>query len=239
MKNNKLTKLEKIASQIVDRDEYMRQSIFNSFYNNGSIANFTHSSEEDPLAPLLEMAKAEPAPNTLTQEQMGDICLQIRENVKQGKQGNIEIQFHKGLQISDKHARPLGNTIVKITPMDTSASKYFFIKTGDILNTTIFLGGDNVSGIMVIEDENGDEHLLRLSELQMLSLQPEPDPRKEIGLMTSYLWLTNVYTNIILGFDLNPVKNLLLAEWLQKEWQLAKDNASHSSNLVIGGDVNE
>ena len=93
-----------------------------------------------------------------------------------------------------------GNTVVKILPMDTSAQDYtfIFIKSGDTLDASVFLGGDNASGIMVIKDENGEECFLRISEFHLLSLRENPNPRKEVGLMTSFLWLTaKVYTSII------------------------------------------
>lgn len=239
MKNNKLTKFEKIVNQIVDCDEYERQSVIKSFYNDAGIVNFSYSSEKEPLAPLLEIAKAEPAPNTFTQEQLGDICQQIRDNIKQGKPNNVEIQFHKGRQVSDRQISPLGTTVVKLTPMDDCRPKYFFISKDDILNASVFLGGENASGIMAMPDKNGNNHFLRLSEFHMLSLWTEPDSHKEIGLMTSYIWMiAKVYSSTIHSYNLNPVKNLLLAGWLQEEWQHAKDNSSKLSNEVIEGEVN-
>ena len=213
----------------------------NMFYPDGSLANITPSSEKAPLAPLLAQAKQPPAPQTPTQEQLLEKCQHIRDNIKQGKTGNIEIQFCRGRQLSDKQIFPLGNTVVKILPMDTSAQDYtfIFIKSGDTLDASVFLGGDNASGIMVIKDENGEECFLRISEFHLLSLRENPNPRKEVGLMTSFLWLTaKVYTSIIFATNLFPVKNLLLSEWLQKEWQRAKDSASNPSSEIVGGESN-
>lgn len=76
-------------------------------------------------------------------------------------------------------------------------------------------------------------------EFHLLSLRENPDPRKEIGLMASYLSLTaKVFTSIIFASSLDPIKNLLLSEWLQSEWQRAKDAASKSVNEATGGEVN-
>lgn len=211
------------------------------YYPNNSIASFTLSSETNPLAPLVKRAKESLAPQAPTQEQLSEKCQQIRENVRQGKKGNIEIQFHKGRQLSDKQAFPLGNTVVKILPKDTNTQDFtfIFIKAGDTLDTSVFLGGDNAFGIMAMKDENGEEYFLRISEFHLLSLRENPDSRKEVGLMTSLLWLTaKAYTSIIFASNLLPVKNLLLSDWLQKEWQRAKDSASKLSSEEAGGESN-
>lgn len=138
---------------------------------------------------LIAQAKQPPAPQTPSQEQLLEKCQQIRDNVRQGKTDNIEIQFRKGRQLSDKQVFPLGNTVVKMLPMDTNTQDYtfIFIKSGDTLDASVFLGGDNASGIMVIKDENGEEYFLRISEFHLMSLRENPDLRKEVGLMTSFL----------------------------------------------------
>jgi len=94
-------------------------------------------------------------------------------------------------------------------------------------------------GIMLIRDENGDDYFLRLSEFHMLSLRTDPDPHKEVGLMTSFVWLSaKVYTSVVVAPSLDPIKNLLLSEALLAEWQRAKDAASKPSGEEGGGDRN-
>lgn len=233
------SKLEKLAIRIMEEEKREVESELCKFYPNGTIANISPSSEEQPLASLLQQAKNPPSPQALTQEQMKEVCLQIRSYVLQGKPSNAECQLHKGRQLSDRHEFPLGNTVVKILPMDTFEPKYLFIKAGDILNASVFLGGDNAAGIMVIQDENGNDYFLRLSEFHLLSLREHPDPHKEIGLITSYVWLTaKVYSSILFSYSLDPIKNLLLSDRLQSEWQRAKDAASKSANEVEGGESN-
>lgn len=214
--------------KLTDQENEKAKVATSTFYPDGTIANFTLSSAKQPLATLLTLAKQPPAPQAMTREQLLDTCMNTRINVKQGKPGNIEIQFNMGRQISDKQILPLGNTVVKVLPMDSNQPAYLFIKAGDTLDAHVFLGDGNIPGVMAIEDENGEECFLPLAEFHLLSLREDPDPRKEIGLMTSYLWLTSkVYSSIIFAASLDPIKNLLLSEWLQAEWQRAKDAAAN------------
>lgn len=226
--------------KMLEQEEKMVKSEVEKFYPDDILAHFSFSSEKAPLAPLLTKAKEPPAPQTPTQAKMKEICLQIRDNVKQGKQGNVEIQLNKGRQLSDKQAFPLGNTVIKVLPLDADKPEYLFIKSGYTLDATIFLGYDSVQGIMVIQDENGDDNFLRLSEFHLLSLRDDPNPHKEIGLMTSYVWLTaKVFTSILFASSLDPVKSLLLSEWLLAEWQRAKEALLDCNTEVTGGSAHE
>lgn len=237
-KGNK-SNLENRIGQMVLQNEKEAKAVTDAFYPDSVIAPFSFSSEQNPFAPLLAQVKTPPVPQTSTQEQLTELCQLIRADVKQGKPGSIEIQLNKGRQLSDKNVFPFGNTVVKLRIMDADEPIYLFIKADDTLDAAVFLGGDNATGIIVIKDEKGEEHFFRLSEFHLLSLRENPDPRKEIGLMTSYLYLTaKVYTSIIFATNLFPVKNLLLSECLQKKWQRAKDSAAKSSNEIAGGECN-
>lgn len=237
-KKSETKQIDRMA-QMALQNEKEANAATSTFYLNGVIAPFSFSPEQNPFAPLLTQVKTPPVPQTPTQEQLTELCQLIRTDVKQGKPGSIEIQLNKGRQLSDKNIFPLGNTVVKLRTMDADEPIYLFIKADDTLDAAVFLGGDNATGIIVIKDEKGEEHFLRLSEFHLLSLRENPDPRKEIGLMTSYLYLTaKVYTSIIFATNLFPVKNLLLSECLQKEWQRAKDSAAKSSDEIAGGECN-
>ena len=234
-KNSGIT-LENRIIQMQEQEEKSVKSEVSKFYLDGTLPDFIPSSKQAPLAPLLAQAKTLSDPQALTQEQLAKECLSIRGNVKAGKPGNIEIQLNIGRQRFDRQILPLGNTVVKLRPMDADKPYYFFIKTGDTLDTSVFFGGESAVGVILLRDENGDDFFLRLAEFHMLSLRENPDPRKDVGLMTSYLWLTaNIYSSVIFASSLNPIKNLLLSEWLQTEWQRAKDAASKPSGADGGG----
>lgn len=236
MGKNSEIKMKDHIFQMLEQEEEKIKTEASEYYPDGVIADFTPSSKEEPLAPLLTLAKQAPAPQTPTQDQLMEACQGIRISVMAGKKANAEIQLNKGRQLSDKQVFPLGNTVVKVLPTDSDQPFYLFIRAGDTLDASIFLGGDNAMGILLIKDENGTDYFLRLAEFHLLSLREDPDPRKEIGLMTSYLWLTaKVYSSIIFAANLNPIKNLLLSEWLKAEWQRAKDATSKPTNEAEGG----
>lgn len=236
----KKIKLDDRVLKFADQENEDAKAAASTFYPDGIIANFTPSSTKYPLAALLTQAKQPSTPQSPTQEQLLDACLQIRENVRQGKPDNMEVQFKKGRQLSGKQAFLLGNTVVKILLMGFNQPIYLFIKGGDTLNASVFLGGDKAYGILVMKNESDKDYFLRLSEFHLLSLRQDPDPRKEIGLMTSYLWLTaKVYSSIIFAASLDPIKNLLLSDWLQAEWQRAKDATSKPANEATGGESND
>ena len=234
------TKLAERLFQMLEQESEKASSEVKEFYPNGILADCSFSSEADPLIPLLAQAKMPPDPQSPTQDQLAEQCLAIRNNIKGGGTGNIEIQFNWRRQLSERTILPLGNTVVKLLLMGSTEPKYFYIKAGSTLDGLIFLGGDNNWAIMAIKDKEGHDYFLQLAELHMLSIQENIDPRKETGLMTSYSWLTGkVFSSIITSYSLDPVKNLLLSSWLESKWQQAKAAKEQSYNEVKEGNADE
>lgn len=144
-------------------------SIIEKFYPYGTLASFSFSTMPSPLTPLLTQAKAKATdPHAPDQKLLADACQQIRNCVQQGKPESVEIQLNKAQQVSDKCIYPLGNTAIKILPPEGEPF-YLFMKAGDTLDASIFLGGSYGGGVMLIRDENGDDFFLGLSEFHMLS----------------------------------------------------------------------
>lgn len=222
--------LEKVILQTMEQEESTIKAIVGDFYKDGSITNFSLSSEKAPLAPLLALADQVSDEQVWTQERLRECCLEIRSNVKQGKQDNIEVQLHKGRQLANGQIFPLGHTVVKLLPMDAEMPVYLFVREGDTLDATVLLGSDTGAGILVIKREGDDDFFLRLAEFHLLSLRNDPDPHKEVGLLTSYVWLcAKVYSCVLLASSLNPVKALLLSDWLQDQWREAKDSTQNTT----------
>lgn len=88
------TNLADRAIQLLDQQNEQAKAATNNFYDDSILVNLTPSSAKQPLATLLTLAKQPPAPQVPSQEQLLDACLNTRINVKQGKPGNIEIQFN-------------------------------------------------------------------------------------------------------------------------------------------------
>ncbi len=236
MKNNKES-LKSLSKTMFRELEEIYFEVKKNYANDGTWVEFLYSSNPSLIDSLLARAKKL---KEQTKEQLSEECIRIRNNVKNGIPGNIEIQFNEGRQLSDKRVLPLGNTVIKILPMDESKPNYIFIKAGNTLDALIFIGGNDSQCIMVFRDENGDDFFLRLSEFHMLSLVEDPDPRKEIGLITSYIWLTaKVHSSVVLGFSLAPIKNLLLSDWFQAEWERIKDTLPQSADEEAKGESNE
>lgn len=232
-------KSENSVFQMILQEREKAKAAASIFYPDGIIAPFLIASKQNPFASLLTQAKALPASLSPTQEQQTEFCKLIRANVKQGKPENIEVQLNKGRQMFDGKLFPLGNTVVKLR-IGLNDPNYFFIKAGDTLNASVFLSTDARVAIMLLEDENGDDYFLPLSEFQLLSLQEDPDPRKEVGLITSFVCLTSqVFTSILLAPSLDPIKNLLLSELLLAEWQRAQEALLQLDTEVTGGSTHE
>lgn len=229
-KEKKLTKLEKAVIADMDREQTQIQQEIDSFYPNGTLPDITFSSEHNPFEKLLESEHKE-----FSQEQAAEECERIRGNVQAKKPNNIEIRFNEGAHYFNGVKHPLGTTIAKFRAMD-GKTIYLYVKDGDTVDAIAFIGGDNILAFLATKDKDGREQLIRLSEFHLLSYHETNDPKKEVGLLTSFVWPgVKIYSSVLYTWNLFPVKNLLLSEWLQDKWQRMKDAANQSANQIEGG----
>ena len=171
---------------------------------------------------------------TFSQEQMATECDRIRSYVRAKKPDNIEVRFNEGAHYFNGKKHPLGTTIAKFRAMDSSEPTYLYVKDGDTVDAMVFIGGENILAFLATKDKDGKEQITRLAEFHLLSCQENTDPNKEVGLLTSFVWPgVKIYSSVLLGSNLFPVKNLLLSEWLQDEWQRMKDTAGQ--HQIEGG----
>ncbi len=229
----------KLADQI-QREEVAVQKEVMEFYPDGIMADFAFVASK--MAPLSEIANVKMVPQALTQEQMEEECFTIHSNVRQGMPDNIEIRLNSGVQYFNRNRYELGNTVVKLQTIDSNSPHYLYLKAGDTLDAGIFVGGDDARGFLVTKDERGNDLFARLAEFHMLSVQENTDTQKEVGLMTSYIWLTaKVFSGVLLASSLAPVKNLLLSEYLEAEWKRSRESAKTQqlSSEVTKEDANE
>ena len=227
----KLSKAEKAALAAEDRERALIQQGINNFYPNGILADFSFSSENSPLAGLRASEQ-----EIFSQERMATECVCIRANVQAKKPDNIEVRFNEGSHYFNGVKHPLGTTIAKFRPMGSGKPIYLYVKDGDTVDAMVFIGGENILAFLATKDENGKEKFIRLSEFHLLSYHENTDPKKEVGLLTSFVWPgVNIYSSVLFAWNLLPVKNLLLSEWLQNEWQRMKDAADQSANRIEGG----
>ena len=167
-------------------------------------------------------------PQSVTDEKMQQQCFQIQNFVKAGRTENLEIQFEKGIQRFEGRKHELMETIVKLDIQDADKPVYLYLRENERLRAIIFAGGDEMNAFLVLEDNDENICFARLMGFHMLSIPETAVPGKEIGLMTSYSYMAaQVYSGVIMGQTLNPVKNLLFSEWFQalaeKEEELKED----------------
>lgn len=185
MDKNFLDKLMK--SQ--EKEEIQVRKQVGMFYEDGERAEITTSSEQDPFIAIFSRLRKDITPQAFTEEQMLEKCLQIRDNVKQSKPDNIELNFIQMVQRFKGNNFDLCNTVIKVVAMDADMPVYLHVRKGDILSSLVFIGGDDAQAFLVTKDADGKNSVIRLSEFHLLSISENSSPEKEIGLMTSYSWI--------------------------------------------------
>lgn len=158
-------------------------------------------------------------------------CSDIRKNVEKGKTNNIVIDFIHGNQDFEGKEYELDDTIIKVEVMGSKEPIYYHINKGDVLQSMIFIGGNDANAFLVKKDEDGVFSVLRLSEIHMFSLSEDLSPKKETALMTSYSWMeAKVHSSIIIGPNLNPIRTLLLSDWIKNK----KDSVQKKDIRMVG-----
>ena len=168
-------------------------------------------------------------------------CFQIQNFVKAGRLENLEIQFEKGIQRFEGRKHELMETIVKLDIEDTDKPVYLYLRENERLRAIIFAGGDEMNAFFVLKDDEENICFARLMGFHMLSIPETSVPGKEIGLMTSYSYgAAKVYSSVIMGQTLNPVKNLLFSEpspikerWLKRQPTAASTLCSTSPAATL------
>lgn len=206
-KNNK--KPGPIWKAIEKNYEEVKEEASN-FYEDGILVDM---SKQKSITEIVADIQKAPNNQTLTAEQMWEKCLNIRKKVMEEKPGNAEIDFIHGTQKFEGREHQLGDTVFKAIETTTHKPIYFYNKKGEVKDVLVFIGGDDAKAFLAAKDDEGNAYFIGLDEFHMLSVSENSKPGKEIGLMTSFVWLrTKIYSSIILAFNLDPVKNLLLGE---------------------------
>lgn len=200
------------ALKMFEEQERIVKTEVSEFYPDGIRADIASSSDEDPFTQILSTGKKEQSAQAFTEEEMQEKCFQIRNNVKDCKPDNIEINFIEGVLRFKGNKYELGSTVVKAVAMDASKPVYLHIKKEDAVSSLVFIGGNDAQAFLVTKDDN-KTLFTRLTEFHLLSISENSTPEREIGLMVSYSWIpTQVYFSIIMGYSLDPIKNLLLSD---------------------------
>lgn len=234
--------LEDFLFKEMEKEKQEVQAVCSVFYPDGVLADFLFSSDKDIAKSLIAQSQAITTATSpdLTQEQLEEQCHLIQGNVKQGKADNIEVRLDQMAQLFEKKKHSLWKTALRINVWDDDVgSRCIFIKDDSTLDFRVFIGGENAVAIAATRNEEGEVRYTRLSEFHLLSFRENSDSQKEVGLVTSYIWLSaKIFTSVIFAYNLDPIKNLILSDWLQSEWQRAKEAGEQLSDEMPGGDAN-
>lgn len=210
------------------------------FYPNGELVKEIAEPEDgsnsvDPFAEVASKSRENPNPKALTEDELQERCNKIRDYVKQGKPDNMVISLVLGELRTQGKSYELKHSVIKAIAFDTDETVYLRFKPGDVVSGLIYIGGDDMDAILVSADEEGKLTFLRFSEFHMLCVFPNPEIKKEFGLIISFLWLTaKVYFDFIRGANLDPIKNLILSDALRD--QIAEQQKPKE---IEGDDTNE
>lgn len=204
-------KLDHAIWKAIEKNEQEVKEGVSQFYDDFN--GLVDISKQSPITEIVENIQKAPENQTLSVEQIQEKCLKVRENVIAGKSDNIEIDFIHGTQKFEGNEQPLGDTVFKAIETTTHIPIYSYNKRGEVKDVLVFIGGDDAKAFLAAKDDKGNAYFIELDEFHMLSVSENSKPGKEIGLMTSFNWLrAKIYSSIILAFNLDPVKNLLLGE---------------------------
>lgn len=233
-----------------EREYEAIKSKVSEFYDAYDVGELTFSSSASSFADLLKLEESALNQESFTEEEiekreqqkqeMEDACLEILNNVNLAKPENLIISLDKRVQISHNPPLDLGDVVLKIVPLSAHKPIYIYSPAEDRMFARVYIGGNNVSAFFIVRDLHGEEHIIPLSEFHMLSLQKNPQRKKEVALMTSFLWMrARVYTSTILSYNLDPVKNLLMADFLREEWEKQKDARDNNVTAELGDELDE
>ena len=218
----KLSKAEKKLIKMILGQQNRLEETRMQFYPNGAIADFKFPVFDDnTFKDILDNSH-------LPDKDDKENILQIRQNVLEGKKGNIEVHFDKGMIQSGNDKFELANTIAKVRIRD--AESYVYFKTEDRYAAQIFMEAATNTAILVLgymgTDKGSEKNVrvARLDEFYLLGLCNGKEYKEGTGIMVGYEeWGTSyIYCELVGDILFEPIEDLLLAVWLQGEWEEAK-----------------
>lgn len=192
------------------------------FYPNGAIADFKFPVFDNNA--FKEMLDNSHIPNKDDEESI----LRIYRNILRVKRGNTEVRFDKGIIQSGNDKFELANTIAMIRIKD--AESYVYFKTEDRYDAQIFIEAATNTAILVLgytgTDKGSEKNIrvARLDEFYLLGLCNDKEYEEGTGVMVAYeRWkISYTYCELVGDMLFEPIEDLLLAVWLQGEWEEAK-----------------
>lgn len=226
-----MAKKSKGILKMLDEMEQEVKNEVSEFYPNGELVEIPSEGKNDWLEEILSVKRKDQSDSSFTEEEIQQRCCQILENVKNHKEENILIDFKQKIHWLEGCRFKLEDVLVKARTFDDDEPLYLHLKEEDELNSLILIGGSDAQAFLVAQDESNNENYIRLYELHLLSFSKGSRLKEESGLLTSYVWrIAKVFSSVIIGATLDPIKNLFLAEYYESESEEAVEEKEEEEN---------
>ena len=201
-----------------EKKEELIKSGLSDFQSSAESNNLIFAGSDNCIESILLRCECDLKNSISKQDKMKEKCFQIHKNVKFGKPENYEINLNQKMQIFNKKILDLENCVIKIKTFYNDTPFWISFTNGDKPNIVILIG-DNMESFIVIGDDKNNIRYVKLCEFYMLAniVTNDDEDETESGWLTSYSWmLGKVFTSEIMGYSLEPVKSLLLSDWINE-----------------------
>ena len=145
-------------------------------------------------------------------------CSEIITNVFRNEENNLEINLMmKNHMIAGKE-QELGATIIKVVEAKDNTAAYIYCDVDTKKDILLFASGEKRIAYLAVRKKEDIMDIVELSEIYLLSLSSSSKPGKEIGLVSTFTKMNGrVFSSVIIGENLLPIKNLILVDAIRSE----------------------
>lgn len=178
-------------------------------------------SDNSYMDKLVEKIKKERGEVIHTGEQLKERILSVHKCVLNKVPNNLEINLNEHILIDFSGIREVEDILIKLRFMEDNSTGYICLNANQFLEIAFYLGGEQKKAYIVSKDEHGNLVGAELMEFQFLSIVKESSGNdnakaKEYGLLVNYHWMVaRIESTILVGWNLNSLKNLMLGDWFQ------------------------
>jgi len=219
-------KVGKRITKEIQRQEEKFKMTCKQFYPEGTVTDFRFPAvgDYDTFGDIYERSLRYSFSDKENREDVEKRIIQIHQNVREGKAGNFEVHFDKGMIQFGNSKYGLANAIamIRLGP----DCEHVFFKEGDRYGARVFIEAASKNAFFVLgydekdKNNNKDTAIILLDEFYLLG----SCCNEKSGIMVGYDWaFNNIYCDLVEEVIFNPIKELLVADWLQEEWEKTKE----------------
>ena len=224
----KLSAKEKKVIKEVQKKRILINDVCSKFYPDGVIADFKFPAVDDDALKSLFRCNLDDD----EKKKLSEICMQrvieMRQNELNGTGENIKVRFDNGTVQSGNNKFELTNTVAMIRVEDRN--EYVYFKAGDRCDAWILIQRtfNSIGAVLVLEceaiDKSSNKNVVAtwVDEFYLMGICKSKEYKEETGIIiANSLYLGSGYQYCEPAL-FEPIKGLLLADWLQKELEEAK-----------------